>query len=292
MKRKISIFLGFVLCLLLCACGTKEQAKGEMHIYYLNADKNALREETYPMMSVEETLKKLEFHEVLTSKIRVDSFSRNQTNLELHFTTEYYSLDKSTEVLTRAAIVRTLTQIEGIQFVTFYVEDNELTDKSGRPIGAMRAEDFVQSTGSSIDSYQTTDLTLYFADKDGKHLKKKTVNNVHYNVNTAMERVVVEQLMKGTTASGYQSTIPKTTMILGVSVKEDVCYVNLDSKFISDRYDLDPSVAIYSIVNSVIANSTVTQVQILIDGSSDVVYQGDIDLSRPLKANNNLIKEK
>ena len=292
MKKKISIFLGFVLCVLLCACGTQKQANEEMHVYYLNADKNALREETYPMMDVEETLKKLEFHEVLTSEIRVDSFSREQTNLELHFTTDYYALDKSTEVLTRAAIVQTLTQIEGVQFVTFYVEENELSDKSGRPIGPMRAEDFVQGTGSSIDSYQTVDLTLCFADKDGTHLKKKVVNNVHYNVNTSIERVVMEQLMKGTTASGYQSTIPKTTMLLGVSVKEDVCYVNLDSKFISERYDLNADVAIYSIVNSIIENSTVSQVQILIDGSSDVVYQGSIDLSRPLKKNNKLMKEK
>ena len=291
MKKKISVFCGFILCLLLCACGTKEQVNGTMHIYYLNTDKNALLEETYPMMNVEDTLKKLEFHGVLTTEIRVESFSKNHSTLELHFQTEYYSLDKSTEVLTRAAVVQTLTQIEGIQFVTFYVEENELADKSGHPIGAMRAEDFVQSTGSSMDSYQTTDLVLYFADKDGKHLKMKSVNNVHYNVNTAIERVVVERLMKGTTATGYQSTIPKTTILLGVSVKEDVCYLNFDSKFISDSYDLDPNVAIYSIVNSVIENSSVTQVQILIDGSSDVAYQGGFDLSRPFKKNNNLMKE-
>lgn len=291
MKKKIIVFCGFILCLLLCSCGTKEQDNGTMHVYYLNDDKNALLEETYPMMNVEDALKKLEFHGVLTTEIRVDSFSKNHSTMELHFSTEYYSLDKSTEVLTRAAVVQTLTQIEGIQFVSFYVEENELVDKNGQPIGSMRAEDFVQSTGSSMDSYQTIDLELYFADKDGTHLKKKSVNNVHYNVNTAIERVVVEQLMKGITASGYQSTIPKTTMILGVSVKEDVCYVNFDSKFISDSYDLDPNVAIYSIVNSVIENSSVTQVQILIDGSSDVAYQGDISLSRPFKKNNNLVKE-
>jgi germination protein M len=166
-----------------------------------------------------------------------------------------------------------------------------LADQSGRPIVVMRAEDFVQNTGSSIDAYQTTDLILYFADKDGLYLKERKVTDVHYNVNTTIERVVVERLMKGTSASGYQSTIPKTTMLLGVSVKEDICYVNLDSKFVSDSYDINPELAIYSIVNSVIANSNVTKVQILIDGVSDVVYKSSVDLARPLKQNVQLIQE-
>ncbi len=292
MKKKIGIFLGFILCVLLCACGSKEQAEGEIYVYYLNADKNALRQESYSGLNVESALKKLEFHEVLTPTVKVENFEQERTNLKLYFSTEYYSLDKGTEVLSRAAIVQTLTQVEGVQFVTFYVGDSELADRSGRAIGPMRAEDFVQNTGSSIDSYQTTELTLYFADKDGKHLKKRTINNVHYNVNTSIERVVVEQLMKGTSASGYQSTIPKATLLLGVSIKEDICYVNLDSKFLSDSYDLEPEVAIYSIVNSVIENSSVKKVQILIDGSSEIVYKDSVDLGRPLKKNVKLIKEK
>lgn len=291
MKKKIGIILGFILCILLCACGSKEKADGEMYVYYLNADKNALRQETYSNLTVEEALKKLEFHEVLTQAVKVERFERERTNLNLYFNTEYYSWDKSTEVLSRAAIVQTLTQIEGVQFVTFYVGESELADRSGRAIGAMRAEDFVQNTGSSIDSYQTTELTLYFADKEGENLKKRTVSNVHYNVNTSIERVVVERLMKGTSATGYQSTIPKTTLLLGVSVKEDVCYVNLDSKYITDSYDLEPEVAIYSIVNSIIENSDVKKVQILIDGSSEVVYKDSIDLGRPLKKNVKIIKE-
>ena len=97
--------------------------------------------------------------------------------------------------------------------------------------------------------------------------------------------------MKGTSASGYQSTIPKTAMLLGVSVKEDICYVNLDSKFVTDSYDIDPELAIYSIVNSVIENSDVTKVQILIDGASDVVYKSSVDLARPLKQNVQLLQE-
>ena len=166
-----------------------------------------------------------------------------------------------------------------------------MVDGEGAIVGMMRAEDFVQNTGLSINSYQTTDLTLYFSDKEGTKLKEQAKSDVRYNANTSIERLVVEQIMKGTSASGSQSTIPKTTMLLGVSVKDEICYVNFDSKLSTDSYDLDPEVTIYSIVNSVIANSTVTKVQILIDGASDVVYKSKVDLSRPLEQNLDLIKE-
>ena len=291
MKKILAIYVGIALCMLLGACDSNGITEQEMYVYYLNADKNALRQEAYPKMDVESSLKKLEVHGVLTEMLKIEQFQREGSNLKLYFATEYYTLTPAEEVLARAAIVKTLTQVDGVQFVTFYVGEDELADQSGRPIGAMRAEDFVQNTGSSIDSYQTTDLILYFADKDGMYLKERKVTDVHYNVNTTIERVVVERLMKGTSASGYQSTIPKTTMLLGVSVKEDICYVNLDSKFVSDSYDINPELAIYSIVNSVIANSSVTKVQILIDGASDVVYKSSVDLARPLKQNVQLIQE-
>ena len=60
---------------------------------------------------------------------------------------------------------------------------------------------------------------------------------------------------------------------------------------VSESYDLNPEVAIYSIVNSLIANSSVTEVQILIDGERSVNYKNSVDLSRPLSWKEDLIKE-
>lgn len=282
--------LGLVMCLLLCACGEKKKADNEMYVYYLNADKNALIQEIYPILSVEATLKKLEFHGVLTPKVKVERFRKNDGNLDLFFNFGYSDMDKSTEVLTRAAIVQTMTQLEGIQFVTFYVGDSLLKDGNGVEIGMMSPDDFVQDTGSSTVASQNMDLTLYFADEDGQTLREMKIQNVHRQGNTPIERLVVEQLIRGTGASGYQSTIPNTTLLLGVSVKEDICYVNLDSKFVSDSYDLNPEIIIYSIVNSVVANSNVLKVQILIDGVSEIMYKNTVDLSRPLTGNESLIK--
>lgn len=290
MKIKRIVLFCLVLCIMLCGC--KGPAKTEeMNVYYLNADGNALLQEVYPKMGVEKALGKVKELSVITQGVKLEKYELVAGQLELYFGKEYAQLSRTTEVLYRAAIVQTLTQVDDVAFVSIYVEGEALRDGDGNAIGLMRAEDFVQNTGSSIDSYQTTDLTLYFANKDGKRLKESKKNNVRYHANTSIEKLVVEKLMNGTSASGSQSTIPKTAKLLGVSVKDGICYVNFDSKFSLDSYDLNPEVAIYSIVNSVIANGNVTKVQILIDGASDVVYKSSVDLSRPLEWKEDLIGE-
>lgn len=291
MKNKIGVLLAVLLCVLQCACGVQDNTE-EMYVYYLNADGNALLQETYPETNVEGALEKLKSHAVLPKEVEVEEFKLSNGYLDIYFNSAYAEMSKSTEVLTRAAIVQTMVQIENISFVSFYVDGQALTDSEGNAIGMMRAEDFVQSTGSSIDSYQTTDLTLYFANKDGKQLSFSKKTEIRYNVNTSIERLVVEQLIKGTSASGTQSTVPESTKIIGVSVKEGICYVNLDSKFVTDSYDISPEVVIYSIVNSIIENGSVTKVQILIDGASDVVFKNAIDLSRPLEWNATILEVK
>lgn len=291
MKRKILILLGCMLCILLVGCGNKEKQSDEMYVYYLNADGNALLQASYPMMDVEGVLDKMKIHALLPKGVEINKYKVDRLQLQLYFNEAYSEMNKSTEVLVRAAIVQTMTQLADVEFVSFYIGDEALRDNDGSAVGLMTAQDFVQNTGSSIDSYQTTDLILYFADKEGKQLKETKKSNIRYNANTAIERLVVEQLMKGTSATGSQSVIPKTTKLLGVSVKDGVCYVNFDSKFSTDSYDLNPEVTIYAIVNSIIANANVTKVQILIEGANDAMYKNIVDLSKPLEWNVEIVKE-
>lgn len=291
MKRKLLILLGCMLCSLLIGCGEKERQGDEMYVYYLNADGNALLQASYPMMDAEGVLDKMKTHALLPKGVEIQKYKVDRLQLQLYFNEAYSEMNKSTEVLVRAAIVQTMTQLPDVEFVSFYIGNEALRDNDGSVVGLMTAQDFVQNTGSSIDSYQTTDLRLYFADKEGKQLKETKKSNIRYNANTAIERLVVEQLMKGTSSAGSQSVIPKTTKLLGVSVKDGVCYVNFDSKFVTDSYDLNPEVTIYAVVNSIIANANVTRVQILIDGANDAMYKNIVDLSKPLEWNVEIVKE-
>ena len=156
----------------------------------------------------------------------------------------------------------------------------------------MSADDFVQNTGSSLSSYQVTSLNLYFSNEVGTKLVSEKINDVHYSSNTSIEKLIVEQLMRGPASSKAQATIPKDTKLLGVSVKDGICYVNLDSTFLTEGYNQKPEVAIYSTVNSIIESGNASRVQILVNGASDVTYKGSIQLDRPLEWNSELIEEK
>ena len=155
----------------------------------------------------------------------------------------------------------------------------------------MRAEDFVQNTGSILKSYKTTDLRLYFSNTEGTALVTQKKSNVRYGSNTSIEKLAVEQLMKGTSSDKSKSPIPSNAKLLSVSLKDGVCYVNFDSTFLSEGINQIPEVTVYSIVNSIIANGNATKVQILVEGSSDVKLMGTFDLNRIFEWNAEIIGE-
>ena len=293
--KRLCVVLCLLCGILLCGCSSEQIKEDEMYVYFINTEGNALITEVHPLMDVEETLnllvKPAEKNVTVLGDVELEGYEIVGNKLIVYFNDDYLELKRSIEVLFRAAVVQTMVQFNEISFVSFYIGEKPIEDTDGNPIGLMRAEDFVSNVGYTFDSYQTTDLRLYYSDAEGMMLKQVKKNNVHYNINTSMEKLIVEQLMKGTSAEGASNTIPKTTKLLGVSVKDGICYVNFDEKFATEGYNQKPEVTIYSIVNSLIENANVSKVQILIEGSSDVLYKGTIDLSRPLEWNASVMEE-
>ena len=303
MKKNICMILCLVWSFMMTGCLGNDKGT-VMNIYYLDPEGHALVQEEYfrkaenKEAAVEEVLEILQhpedikdFQSSIPSTVKIKKFRLNEQILELTFNEEYMELNRSAEVLLRASVVQTLVQIPEVKYVSFYIGDEPLKSSSGNAIGMMCTEDFAQNTGSSLKSYQETDLKLYFADKEGTKLILEKRSQVHYNINTSIEKLIVEQLMKGANSDKKSATIPSTVKLLGVSVKDGICYVNFDSAFLTDGYNQKPEVAVYSIVNSVIANGNVTKVQILVDGSNDVKFKGTVDLSEPLEWKADLIEE-
>ncbi len=299
-----------ISCMILCLMGmflvtACSKNKGtEMNLFFINTDGTMLVQEEYvrvkedseeAVYEVLEALKKPEDKKKCVSaipeKVEIKKITVQKRKAELEFNKEYGKLSKSAEILLRAAVVQSLVQLPDVNFVSFYIGDEPLTDSSGRIIGMMSAEDFVQNTGSSLKSYQSTDLRLYFVNSSGTKLSMEKRNDVKYSINTSIEKLVIEQLMKGTSSDKRKSAVPGTVKLLGVSVREGICYVNFDSSFLSIGSNQVPEVTIYSIVNSVIANGNAAKVQILVDGSSDIKFLGSVDLSEPLEWRADLVEE-
>lgn len=299
--KKIRFALLFAAAIfLLTGCGQKAEEEGrEYHIYYLNREETRVEENSYLSLLedkeelLEEMLAKLaeapedvKLKAPLTYDFQILSTETWSEQILVKVDEAYRKLPPTTEVLVRAAIVRTLTQIDGISFVTMQIREEPLLDTMGNAVGPMSADMFVNNAGKEINSYENAQLTLYFAGAGGDKLVKVT-QRLAYSTNISMEKLVVEQLIAGPkdTTKGAYPTINPATKIISVTVKDGVCYVNLDSGFAAPVGNVTAETAVYSLTNSLVELSNVNKVQIAINGETDLKYRDKLNLSTVFERN-------
>lgn len=301
MKRIVSTIL--IICILFTfgACGHKDKVS-QYKIYYVNTDKNGLTPVNYKYKSnegaqrISEALNQLaektdsvDYMATIPAGVDVDRWELDDRSLSLYLTGDYESLDIYTEILVRAAIVKTLTLIEGVDSVSLFVNDKPYTDASGEILGAMTSDTFIDDFGQETDSLLSTDLTLYFASADGVSLVPET-RQVYYSRNLPPEKLIVEQLLNGPDSSDLLATLPAGTKINSISVSENgVCIVNLDATFETALTDITENVTVYSIVNSLTEIDSIKQVQILVNAETPHLSNLDVDLSAPISRNEEII---
>ena len=210
MKRIIIFVLTAVILLSMGGC-TKKKADNTVEVFCLNMDVTSSVPESYVLRSknsdvdkqVDELLGRLQdkpedsrLRKAIPDEVSVRGHDEKNYNCTVDFSKEYYDLTAAQEVLLRASVVRTLTQLDSISYVTFTVNSIPLVDSDDEIVGSMGADDFVENPGEQINTSVKETLTLYFADKDGTGLEKQT-RVIHYSSNIALEKLVVEQLIEG-----------------------------------------------------------------------------------------------
>ena len=232
----------------------------------------------------------LSLHAPFDYSFGVNGVSLNGEQVIVNFDEQYFELKSTTAVLIRAAIVRTLTQVEGVTCVSFQINGQPLTDSAGNPLGILTADMFIDNGGTEINAYETATLTLYFTNETGDMLVSEK-REVEYNSNIALERIVVDQILAGPEKRGVYPTINPETGVVSVSIKDGICYVNLDQNFLTQVYNVTSEVTIYSITNSLIELGGVNQVQIMVEGESNLMYREKISLDTLFERNLELIEK-
>ena len=297
----------FVLLLLfgtLVGCG-KEEAKGTLvRMSYIGSmDNRIVEKDTYlsgesTEAQLEEVLTllatappKLEYHVPLSQGISVLTTNLANRSLVLNLSKEYKQLSILAEILTRASLVKSITQIEGIDSVTIHVDGQPLRDSLDKVIGAMTADMFIDDAGEELSSYEKTTIRLYFVNETGDELIAIDRSKA-YNTNISLDKFVVEELLKGpgNTIQGVYPAINPDTKLISTLVKDNTCYVNFDSTFLTQVYEVKADVAIYSIVNSLCELAGIDRVQISVDGSTDVMFQEVIPLTTVFTRDLNFIQ--
>ena len=298
-RKVFAAFLLVLMCAVCAGCGKETMQTADESgylIYYLNASGNQLVGKPY---ATETTEKEALVQEFLTSLIHVPvdldcmsampqqvekmTFRLEANMLHLYADANYALMNSVQEILCRAALTKTLTQIPGIDYLTIYCAEQPIVDASGNPVGRLSAADFVDSI-RDVNSFEKTDLTLYFANETGDALVKEK-REIMRSINTSVEKLIVEQLIGGPQQAGAFATLPKDVKVLNVSVSESVCSINLDAAFLNNTLEVKEYIPIYSIVNSLSELSTVSRVQIRINGSQESVFRDLIPLSTVFERN-------
>ncbi len=308
MKRKRIIIVLFLLILIsiISACENTQQNQlspgKSINMYYLNKDKTKVVMEEYAakeaateamlpeiigMLSTQP--ENVELKAPISDGLGILNYSIEESQLILNFDVRYLDMEPTEEILTRAALVRTLTQIPGIKYVSITIENEPLQDKAGNPVGTMTADMFIDNAGTEINSYEKVKLHLYFANETGDGLIEVN-RTIVYNSNISLEKLVVEQIITGPTNEESSPTTNPETKIMSVTVKDGVCYVNLDETYLTQPYQVSSDVTIYSMVNSLVELSNVNKVQISINGKTDIMYREKISLTKFFERNLELLQ--
>lgn len=307
MKRKKVWHAALWLCILLFSavsftgCKKEAQQGTPIDISYINKNETKLVKEKHFLEGsdtkeqIVEVLTLLcsvpdnkELRATLTSGINVVTYALEGEQVTVSLGEKYKELPRTTEVLTRAAVVRSLTAIEGVNCVMITINGEPLADVSGNAVGVMTADMFVDNAGTKIKEEDTkVTLRLYFANEQGDGLiavNRELSHNADIS-NVSMEKVVLEQLIKGPANDETFPTINPDTKIVSVTVKDGACYINFDSAFETAINNVTTDVTIYSIVNSLSELSNINKVQFSIEGDGDSRFRDKYDLSTVFERN-------
>ena len=265
-NKKNTAYIGRLVRVLTCAAGVAFLAgacgsasggttirdtvgSGGYAIYYVNNEETRIFSNAYEMnaepdetlSAIDELLEglqrvpsKLEYEAPIAGSVQLRNYYFADGLLTLDFTDDYRDVDAVREILLRAAIVRTMTQIPDVEHVTFLVDGAALTDSKGNAIGHMNADTFIYNAGNEINAYERVQLTLYFANEEGAALLP-VYRTVVYNSNIAMERVVVDQLIAGPKSDKTHPVMNPQTGVNTVRVQDGTCYVDFNNAFWCSR---------------------------------------------------------
>jgi len=305
--HKVLFLLGLMqlLAVLLAGCSSEEPQGTPIDISYLNKNETKLVTETHYLTSTDtkdmivEVLTLLcsvpdnkELKATLTSGINVITYSYDGEQVIVSLGEKYRELSRTTEVLTRAALVRSLTNIPEVNYVMLTVNGESLTDASGNAIGIMTSDMFVNNAGAQVETVDSTvTLRLYFANEEGSGLvavNRELAHNADVS-NVPMEKLVVEQLISGPVNGETWPTISPDTKLVNITVRDNICYLTFDSAILTAVNNVTTDVTIYSIVNSLVELSNINKVQISIDGNKDGKFRDKYEASTVFERNLSLV---
>lgn len=284
MKRILILLLA--LLLLLCACADPAQPMSPgTFLYYYPAETPAYSAKDGAFVTVaaqsseevqmSETLVRTYLdakapegaQQVIPKQWTLSSAEQDGATFLMVFTGKIVSpLQKS---LTAACLAKTILQIPEIQRISITCPGSD------EPLILTGNDVFLTDTGMLP---QEEMVVLYFPDAERRYLQRETVT-VDAAQAADRPRCIMTQLLSARESGQTASCIPDGTALLGISVENGICTVNLSSQFAENLEQSFSAerMAVYSIVNSLTELPEISSVDLLISGAPvETLYVMDL----------------
>ncbi len=305
-----ALLAALVLVFLTACQGTSDDEDNIFHVYYIDKEGCGLVSEEYEIETEEQNtvdiiqllLSKLQtngsegrYQNPIQPDVEISDFMIKETQLSMYFTAAYNNKNGIQEILARAAVVKTLCQVPAVDSVEFYVEDQPLT-LAGNTVGLMDVNTFVDELSPEFKEQKKL-VTLYFAENRGERLMQVSLE-VTYSAAQPLAQLLLEKLIEGPEQIDYlkdmdyyglSRTVPSGTVVNSVTIRDNICYVDLSSEFMNQIPEVKSDVTIYSIVNTLCELSTVSRVQFTVDGEQWTRYGETENFNTPYARNLDLV---
>lgn len=136
---------------------------------------------------------------------------------------------------------------------------------------------------------QKKEVILYFTTDNALFLKgeKRLISSRQLYINT------IEELIKGPESSFLGKTMPPSTELIDLELKNNTVFLNFNIEFKENHWggSTGERMTVYSLANTMTQFDDIDKIKILIEGQEIETLAGHMDLSIPLSANKELIKE-
>ena len=156
---------------------------------------------------------------------------------------------------------------------------------------AMAETNEKKDTGIKEVKDEKVDVQLYFGDSENAMLRKEKRSVSLREVLKDSPRVIILELMNGSTEKNLVPVIPAETKLLSVIKEGDVVTVNFSKEF-RDNHNggsAGETMTIYAIVNSLNELMDVEKVQFQIEGKTEKEFKGHFEFDKPFVRDESLI---
>lgn len=293
MKKIIAIVLILALSIPLFGCGKQElRSPGTFYYYRMETEfsgpDSVLAPEEKELHGIEDDLSAIlelycegpenrNLESPLPRGCSVPGYTLEDNVLKLHFGTDFAALSGVELTVAAACLARTFLPLTGAETLVLTADGALLNGETSLSLT-------LQELGLRDDSLDLLhgSYTVYYTSVDRRYLIGQTLS-VNLPNREELPRLLLEQMFTPPQGTGLRSVMPEGCRILGVSVKDGLCTVDLSPEFDSRRFFTHTSqiLSLMGIVNTLCALEEVEQVEFTIEGEL-LVHYGSLTIPGPL----------